>query len=73
MCSSHQVPSPCECGEPLNQISRDLFEEPAFDPLGINPRSKIKALSIFVSCFVLILVLSESVSIDGIRFDPTLG
>lgn len=22
ICSSHQVPSPCECGEPLNQLTR---------------------------------------------------
>ncbi|GMH13107.1 hypothetical protein Nepgr_014948 [Nepenthes gracilis] len=37
VCTNHpQVLSPCDCGEPLNNIARSLFEEPPFDPLGIK-------------------------------------
>ncbi|KAL4389938.1 hypothetical protein AHAS_Ahas03G0095100 [Arachis hypogaea] len=38
ICSIHpHVPSPCECGEPLNNAVRILLNEPQrFDPLGIQ-------------------------------------
>ena len=38
ICSIHpHVPSPCECGEPLNNAVRILLNEPhRFDPLGIQ-------------------------------------
>lgn len=33
VCSSHpEVSSPCPCGEPINNVARDLFD-PTFDPL----------------------------------------
>ena len=69
VCSSHHVTSPCECGEPLNSVAKDLFEEPAFDPLGIKKTGRVKALSVYFAAIVLSLALAESVSQNGIRFD----
>lgn len=68
VCSTHHVSSPCECGEPLNRTTRALLEKPSFDPLGLNPIpiSRVEALSVFVGCILLILVLSESVSDSGL-------
>lgn len=43
ICSTHHVSCPCECGEPINRVARDLFEEPAaFDPLEVNKNRRIK-------------------------------
>lgn len=37
ICSLHHVPSPCDCGEPLNHTAKLLFEpEENFDPLGLK-------------------------------------
>ena len=67
VCSSHpQVTSPCDCGEPLNSAARDLFEEPPFDPLGINNTHRIKALSFFMASIILSIALAESVSQNGV-------
>lgn len=36
VCAIHHLPSPCECGEPLNRATVDLFQEDqTFDPLGL--------------------------------------
>lgn len=69
LCSYHHVSSPCECGEPLNNVSRKIFEESAFDPLEIKKTSenaKIKALAVFVASIIRSLALAESVSQHGV-------
>lgn len=47
ICSTHKVSSPCDCGEPLKKVAKDLFstEEPSFDPLKLNNAAKVKAFS----------------------------
>lgn len=59
VCSSHHVTSPCECGEPLNSVAKDL--EPAFDPLGIKDTGR----SVYFASIVRSLALAESVSRDS--------
>lgn len=31
VCSTHQIANPCECGEPLNEVARDLLKPTFFD------------------------------------------
>lgn len=65
ICSEHHVPSPCDCGEPLNKVARGLFEPNSpFDPLCLenSTRRRVKAVSVFVASIVLSLALTESVS-----------
>jgi hypothetical protein len=57
VCSTHNVPLPCECGAPLNKAAIHLFTpEESFDPLGLN--SKWRSVSFFVASVVLILALA---------------
>lgn len=66
--SNHHVSSPCDCGEPLNNTAKLLFEpQESFDPLGLNT-NRLKALSVFVASIVLSLALAESVSPSGFRW-----
>lgn len=75
LCTSHQIPSPCECGEPLNNVTRDLFslppQEETFDPLHLNNNKRspgrVKAFSIFFASILSCMALAESVSEMGIR------
>lgn len=58
VCSTHQVPLPCECGYPLNKVAVHLFSpEEIYDPLGlgINPPKK-RSIAVFVAMVVLSLV-----------------
>lgn len=68
VCSTHpDVISPCDCGEPLNKIVRDLFQDESFDPLHLESgKTRIKALSFMVGFILLTLILSESVSEHGV-------
>lgn len=52
VCSVHQVPSPCECGEPLNQVARDMFqvEETKFDPLNLKKNTGKHKSSVHAHC-----------------------
>lgn len=73
ICSQHRLPSPCDCGEPLNTVARDLFTEPhEFDPLQLNHRGKMKGLALLVGSIILSLALSESVSKYGVLENFTL-
>lgn len=56
--------SPCECGEPLNSVARDLLPE-RFDPLNIDNTSKKKAVSVMILTIILCLAFTESVSVFG--------
>lgn len=47
--------------------ARRLFDEPRFDPLGIDPtshRARLAAISVYVG--VIILSIAESVSSSGV-------
>lgn len=71
ICSEHHVPSPCDCGEPLNKVARDLFEpNSTFDPLCLENSTsrRVKAFSVFVASIVLSLALTESASASGFRW-----
>lgn len=65
VCSLHQTPSPCDCGEHINREAKRLFE--CFDPLGLKPYKS--AISVFVGAIILCMALTESISIYGIRCD----
>lgn len=68
ICINHrEVSSPCECGEPINQMTREFFPHKPFDPLHIDnqPSGKIKTASIMVATIILTIVLTESVSRNG--------
>ncbi len=59
ICSTLRVSSPCDCGEPLNNAAKLLFEpQESFDPLGLNT-NRIKAPSIFVAAIVLSMALAK--------------
>lgn len=77
VCTVHNLPTPCECSEPLNKTAKKLFEEQeSFDPLGQidNERQSLKkGLAISYATIVLCLALSESVSMDGIRLDDLIN
>lgn len=50
ICSDHQVPTPCPCGEPLNKAANHLLvKKECFDPLGLKPNLNlcIKYLSVW--------------------------
>jgi hypothetical protein len=66
VCSTHHLPSPCECGEPLNKTAISLLEskDDVFDPLDLNKRAR--ALSVFFASILLSIALSESVSKYGV-------
>jgi hypothetical protein len=67
ICSTHHLPSPCECGEPINQTAKDMFSETyAFDPFDFNKIQRINSYSIYLSSILLSLLLSESISQYGI-------
>jgi len=68
ICSDHHVPSPCPCGEPLNNAARHLLENKEhFDPLGIyNQNARVKAVTVYLAAILLGLALTESVSQYGI-------
>lgn len=53
-------------------VARSLLAQPSFDPLGLDPSSKVRAYSVYVVCIVLCIVLTESVCASGIRFDFAL-
>lgn len=76
VCTVHNLPSPCECSEPLNKTAQKMFEQgETFDPLALREnerQSLVKGLAISYATIVLCLALSESVSIDGIRLDDIL-
>lgn len=76
VCTVHNLPSPCECSEPLNKTAKKLFEEQeTFDPLGQidNERQTLKkGLAISYATIILCLALSESVSMDGMRLDDVI-
>ena len=68
VCSTHRVPSLCDCGEPLNKAAQDLFkpEEEAFDPLDLNKKNRrLRAVSICVASIIISMALAESVSSSG--------
>lgn len=67
ICSTHHLPSPCECGEPLNKAAMDLLKgNESFDPLGLLNK---KAGFTFLASILLCIALSESVSSQGVLFD----
>lgn len=67
ICSTHHLPSPCECGEPLNKAAMDLLKgNESFDPLGLLNK---KAGFTFLGSILLCIALSESVSSHGVLFD----
>ncbi len=67
VCSKHRLPSPCECGEPLNSIAKEILPKPLeFDPLDLKNREMLKGLSFLVASIVLSIALSESVSKYGV-------
>lgn len=70
VCSSHpHVSSPCDCGEPLNNLAKELFEEPPYDPIDLSKTSRsirLKAISFFIGTCILALTLGESVSQHGV-------
>lgn len=64
ICSTHHLPSPCECGEPLNRAAIDLLKgNVSFDPLGLLNQ---KVAFTFLASIVLGIALSESVSSHGV-------
>lgn len=70
VCSSHQVTSPCECGEPLNNEIKKFLGEPLnYDPLEIEKTRKIKGVATLIGSIVLSLALAESVSLIGVKSD----
>lgn len=69
ICSNHHVSSPCQCGEPLNNTARRLFEpQETFDPFGLNP-NRIAALSVFVASISVWLSQNQCLQVDfgGLR------
>ena len=62
VCSSHpSIPSPCDCGEPLNKIVKHLI--PECDEFYT---AKKKTYAFMVGMIILTLALSETVSQQGI-------
>lgn len=52
------------------RAAKELLEsQQSFDPLALDKKNRVKALSVFVASIVISLALAESVSKDGIRFD----
>lgn len=39
VCTTHQIPSLCPCGERLNSEAMELFPKSEFDPLGIEGKT----------------------------------
>lgn len=68
VCSTHSLPSPCECGEPLNNAARYILEKDEFDPIHLHP-NKTRAVSIYIAAIVLSLALAESVTTEGFRWE----
>lgn len=70
VCSVHQTPSPCDCGEVLNKGARLLLEtQDSFDPMGLKPNLYKVSLSVFVGAIVLSLALAESICHYGFRYE----
>lgn len=68
-CSEHiGISSPCECGEPLNKETMDLFPLTSFDPLDIDniQSGKLKTVGVMVATIIISLALTESISEYGI-------
>lgn len=66
--SVHHIPSPCDCGEPLNNTAKDLLEpKESFDPLGWKPNQYRCSVPVYVGAIVLSLALAESISLYGFR------
>lgn len=68
VCATHPaISSPCECGEPLNNEVRRLLEPDTFDPLGLDrPKSRAKALAVYLAAVLITVALTESVSPNGV-------
>lgn len=74
VCSVHDVPSPCSCGEPLNSAARNLIVDPPLkiDPLELSGKesrlrpARLKSASVLIGFLLLTLTLSESVSPHGV-------
>lgn len=62
VCSNHlQVASPCECGEPINTETRQLFQgiDTEFDPLDINKKKlRMQAGAVFAASIILAITLN---------------
>lgn len=67
VCSTHSLPSPCECGEPLNNSARYILEKEEFDPIKLHPNRR-RAAYIYIAAIVLSLALAESVTTEGFRW-----
>lgn len=70
VCNLHQVSSPCECGEPVNRVARQLFEQPPdFDPLETKRTQRTMAAAVLIAGVILSIAMAESVSQEGVRWD----
>lgn len=67
VCSTHNLPTPCECGEPLNRSARLLLEKEEFDPMQLHPNRR-RAAYVYIAAIVLSLALAESVTTAGFRW-----
>ena len=67
VCSTHQILSPCECGEPLNRAAKSMFSDKAYtwDPLHQNKIQRVDALSIYLSSILITIMIEESISQYG--------
>ncbi|GLU24479.1 hypothetical protein SLE2022_404100 [Rubroshorea leprosula] len=68
ICSTHQLPSPCDCGEPLNRAAKEMFSDTAypFDPLNQKKIKRVSSVSIYLASILLTIMLSESISQYGL-------
>jgi hypothetical protein len=66
VCYQHAVPSPCECGEPLNRIVREISHPESFDPLHIDKNPTKRAIAFHVATIIIVIALAESVSTSGV-------
>lgn len=72
VCSNHPaIHSPCDCGEPLNNLTREMFPQTSFDPLKVNTDTgkdigMSKTIAVMVATMIISIALMESVSQNGV-------
>lgn len=64
ICHKHGNPIPCGCGQDELTIA---YYQKEFDPMRLNKMPTKHAIAVYVATIILVLVLSETVSPNGLR------
>lgn len=62
VCTTHKTPSPCECGEPINRIVREIIPQTSFDPLEKLEKptpGRVKTITYTLGTILLLITLMD--------------